>query len=228
MSDSLFYSLGMATDLATRIRKHRQALGISQTQFAEMLGVTQATVSRWEKGSMPEAPMLARIAEQMGNTVKDLIGIDFNLLSHAGPRLFVKGAVAAGVWREALQWDQEDWTPYTGGSHIIAAEEDRFGLVVEGESMNQLYPPGTVLDCVSTLRSGTIPLSGQRVIVVRRKFTGEIEATVKEYIRDGEQEWLVPRSFNPAFQTPIDMSNPASDIEETAIIAIVRGAYRPE
>jgi DNA-binding transcriptional regulator YiaG len=35
-----------------RLRKLRDALGESQTEFAKRLGVTQATVSRWEDGEL--------------------------------------------------------------------------------------------------------------------------------------------------------------------------------
>jgi predicted transcriptional regulator len=34
----------------TQIRTARKTLGLSQAQFAKMLGVTNVTISRWEKG----------------------------------------------------------------------------------------------------------------------------------------------------------------------------------
>jgi hypothetical protein len=66
-------------------------------------------------------------------------------------------------------------------------------------------------------------------VVVRRRFDGEFEATVKEYVVDASgKEWLVPRSHNPAFQMPIAIGTEEDGIEETVIMAIVRGAYLPE
>jgi DNA-binding XRE family transcriptional regulator len=38
-------------DWADRIAALRQYLGLLQTQFAELFGVTQAAVSQWESGS---------------------------------------------------------------------------------------------------------------------------------------------------------------------------------
>lgn len=216
-------------DLATKIRQLRRSLGLNQTEFATRFPVTQASVSRWEKGSMPEPEALAKIAEMMDTDVRSLLNADFSPTTGVRPRLFVKGAVAAGIWKDAVEWPEEEWVPYSGGAHIDAPMDRRFGLVVEGESMNEVYRPGTILDCVSTIGSGLYPQSGQRVVVVRKRLDGELEATVKEYMRDASGvEWLVPRSSNPAFQTPIAIGSEEDGIEETTIMAIVRGAYLPE
>ncbi len=37
----------------TDIRQIRQALGLTQTDFAERLGLHQSTISRFEKGALP-------------------------------------------------------------------------------------------------------------------------------------------------------------------------------
>lgn len=222
------YASGV-TDLSVRIRNLRRSMGLNQAEFGRALGVSQGSVSRWEQGSMPEPPMLAKLAELMGTDVRTLLNADFSEVSASRPRLFVKGAVAAGVWREAVDWPQDEWEPYTGGTHFEAPMDRRFGLKVDGESMNVVYPPGTILDCVSTIGTSAHPRSGQRVIVVRTKITGEVEATVKEYVVDANgAEWLVPRSYNPAFQTPLAVGAPEDGIAETTIMAIVRGSYLPE
>lgn len=216
-------------DLATKIRHLRQSMGQNQAEFARRFDVTQATVSRWEKGSMPEPSALTKIAELMEVEVRSLLDADFTITTDRRPRLQVKGAVAAGVWREAIEWPEDDWVSYTGGAHIDAPMDRRFGLVVEGDSMNEVYPPGTILDCVSTIGSGMYPQHKQRVVIVRRRIDGDVEATVKEYRREADgREWLVPRSYNPAFQTPIELGSAEDGIEETTIMAIVRGAYLPE
>lgn len=40
------------SDLATALIRKRSALGMTQTQFAEFLGVKQSQVSKWEKGEI--------------------------------------------------------------------------------------------------------------------------------------------------------------------------------
>lgn len=203
-------------------------MGLNQAEFAAKLGVNQATISRWESGTTPDFASLGRISKLTNLDMKELVNADLRSVN-SGPSLFIKGEVAAGVWREAFEWDRSDWMPYYGGSHIDYPEEARFGLVVSGESMNEVYPPGTVLDCVSCLHAGIEKVnSGQRVIVLRRKVSGEVEATVKEYLETADGAWLVPKSRNPAFQQPIPLANGEPGIEETRIIAVVKGSYRPE
>ena len=52
-----------APDLATRIRALRKALGLSQANFAERVGVDQSNVSRWENGALPDDAHIDRLAE---------------------------------------------------------------------------------------------------------------------------------------------------------------------
>src|SRR3954454_12274751 len=44
MGDDLVYTVGR------RLRRHREALGLSQSQVAQHLGVTQVAISNWELG----------------------------------------------------------------------------------------------------------------------------------------------------------------------------------
>lgn len=218
----------MSADISQRIRQERRKLRLNQTQFAEALGVNQATVSRWESGTTPDFPSLERISKLTKVDINLLVNGDIRSVN-SGPSLFVKGEVAAGVWKDAYEWNRGDWMPFVGGSHIDAPMEARFGLIVSGESMNEVYPPGTILDCVSCIHAGIDKVnSGQRVIVLRRKFSGEVEATVKEYLETASGTWLVPKSRNPEFQQPISLTDPGDGIEETAIVAVVKGSYRPE
>lgn len=203
-------------------------LKMNQATFAKALGVNQSTVSRWESGATPDAADVAKISALTGIDMAALVAADFAAAQH-GPTLFVKGEVAAGVWKEAMEWDRTDWQAYQGGSHIAAPIDARFGLIVAGESMNEVYPSGTVLDCVSCLHAGIDEIrSGQRVIVVRTRADGSVEATVKEYQETENGAWLVPKSKNPAYQQPIALNSDDPDIVETRIIAVVRGSYRPE
>ncbi len=145
-----------------------------------------------------------------------------------GPRLFVKGRVQAGVWKEAWEVEPDEWETFTGRADVAAPLQRRFGLRVAGESMNDVYPPGTVLECVYYDGESVIP-SGKRVIVIRTKQDGSVEATVKELVRDSDGvEWLVPRSSNPAFQAFRGDEPDAPDIVSVETVAIVVSSIRPE
>ncbi len=62
--------------VGARIKDMREARGITQRDLATATGITQATISRIEKGKVqnPEAEILHKIAMAFGMTLEDLIG----------------------------------------------------------------------------------------------------------------------------------------------------------
>ncbi len=204
--------------------EQRTRLGLTQAAVADMLDVAQATYQRWERGTRePSFSDLERVAAIFGVSVAELLSGSASV-APLGPQLFVKGNVAAGIWREAWQWDQTDWQSFTGSPHTQTPLEHRFGLRVIGDSMDMIFPSGTILECVSSFYEPALT-SGRKVIVVRERSGGEFEATVKEYFIDSDgQEWLIPRSNNPAFQRPIALNEPEPGIVETRVVAVVIAA----
>ena len=221
------------TDLAMKIRRIRKTLGKNQAEFAEMFGVTQGSVSRWENGSAPEGPIIARLAELAGVDVSTLLsdGAVGNVIPISlGPQLYVKGSVAAGVFVEATEAPREEWEAFTGRADLQVPASLRYGLRVVGDSMNLAYPPGTIIECQSIIFDELVePIpNGKRVVVERKRFGDGVETTVKEYLCDDDGvEWLVPRSTNPAHQA-FRCDQPGPDIEAIRIIAVVVGSYQPE
>ncbi|MBB6353519.1 XRE family transcriptional regulator [Aminobacter aganoensis] len=61
-------------ELKTAIRRLRTVASLNQGEFADVLGVTQPTVSRWERGSKPEFEHVAKL-----KAFADERGIDFDL-----------------------------------------------------------------------------------------------------------------------------------------------------
>jgi putative transcriptional regulator len=58
---------------ATDIRLIRERLGKTQEQFAAYLGVTVATVSRWETGDYKPSPMaLALLDKALQDSIREL------------------------------------------------------------------------------------------------------------------------------------------------------------
>lgn len=207
----------------------REALGLTQDDIADRLQVSTSQVSRWESGrSNIPSERLPQIASAYQCRISDIFNDGDGQFQSVGPTLYVKGEVAAGVWKQACEYEPADWEPYTGRPDITVPVASRFGLVVVGESMNEVYPPGTILDCVSIL-AGVEVVNGKRVIVQRVNTAGDCEVTVKEYFQDDQGvEWLVPRSRNPSFQSPIRVDQPEDDIVECSIVAVVVGSYRKE
>lgn len=143
-----------------------------------------------------------------------------------GPQLSIKGAVAAGQWCEAYEWPEDDWQTFTGRGDVTANIAHRFGLKVMGDSMDVIYPEGTIIECVSLF--GTAEASpGKKVVVIRKRSDLMIEATVKQLVEIDGELWLTPRSHNPIHQS-FRLGDEQPDIIETRIIAVVVSSVRPE
>ena len=57
------------------LRNIRQANGLTQTELAEQMGVTQSLVAMWERGAvLPSAEKLPRLADLLGCTIDALYG----------------------------------------------------------------------------------------------------------------------------------------------------------
>lgn len=61
------------------IKQHRKKLGLTQKEFADMLSVSDKTVSRWEIGiQVPDALLMPDIAKALKITINELYGIEDN------------------------------------------------------------------------------------------------------------------------------------------------------
>lgn len=209
-------------DQLSQLRKRK---GLTQSGLAEILGVEQPTVQRWEAGKRePDLGQLLQLAAALD--VEPGALLDPHQAAAIGPRLFVKGVVAAGLWQQAVELPEDEWQTFTGRADVDADLEHRFGLKVISDSMDMVYPLGTIVECVSVFGRAE-PMPGKRVIVVRTRENLECEATVKELVEQDGELWLVPRSYNPAHR-PIKLSEPEDGIIETRIAAVVVASVRPE
>jgi transcriptional regulator with XRE-family HTH domain len=215
--------------MQVRLRFFRERLGLTLEQMSERTGHSTSQLSRWEAGrSNIPSERLPDLARHYECRISDIFEEDESPFVPLGPKLFVRGPVAAGVWHQVWEEPEDEWKSFTGRADLTAPLRDRFGVRVEGESMNDVYPHGTILDCVSFLGGAAIE-NGRNVIVERLNLDGEREVTVKEYYRDENGvEWLVPRSSNPAFQTPLRADIQEDNITQVRVIGVVVGSYRPE
>ena len=56
------------------VAERRKAKGLTQAKLAEMLGVTDRAVSKWETGkSMPDASLMLPLCEILGISVNELL-----------------------------------------------------------------------------------------------------------------------------------------------------------
>ncbi len=137
----------------------------------------------------------------------------------------VCGHVQAGDFREAIEWDRDDW--YT----IDVPIPDRFrrhakALEVRGNSMNREFRPGSVVIWVNVL-DARHPRDGDYVIVYSYGDHGMVEATVKLLREMDGRKWLWPQSDDPEHQAPIDSDHPPKGVRSIEIVGLVVGDYRP-
>lgn len=172
------------------IKKKRQSLGMTMKQLAEKVGVSEATISRWESGNignMRRDNLNALIAAL--NVTPEEILFDWEDMPDLEPtalgrRIPVYGRVAAGIPIEAVE-------------NIVDYEEipaswtgDYAALVVRGDSMSPRILDGDVL----IVKRQDDAESGDIVVAM---VNGE-DATVKRLIKytDG----IMLQALNPAYE----------------------------
>lgn len=164
------YAGAMKGNLSGKIRAIRKAAGLTQTEFAERLGTTQSTVTRWEKGSEPSAELLARIADYANTTMDRLLGTD-DLSGTPTDQIPVVGYVGAGAavipfddYPKGDGLDHVDRPPFVKGQAVavevrgdslLPVAEDGWRLIYTG---NQTVIEDEVLNklCVVQLADGRV------------------------------------------------------------------------
>lgn len=203
----------------SRIKSRRKEIGLSAERVAELLGVSPATIYRYENGDIDKVPgdRLAPIAKVLNTTPAYLMGWDDSALPAPDvtddvvtfPILM---DVAAGYDQPAqvLQnWEGEKIDVPRAFLHG-RPKEDYFAMRVMGHSMYPDYQEGDVL---LVLRQDTLDRSGQVGLVL---YAGE-DATLKkvEYV-EGE-DWMKLLPVNP--QYPPRIIN-GVDLEQCRILGI--------
>lgn len=142
-----------------------------------------------------------------------------------GEWLEISGAVAAGVWRDQTEWPASERYKVKFGKSRYS-ERERFGVRLEGLSMNRTIAPGSDLECLWTKFS---PLAAQPgdLVIVERQAHDLVELTCKRLAMDGDEYILLAESYEPEFQEPIRLGNPDDgvfDDNEIRIVGIVLSA----
>lgn len=187
----------------------REDRGLTQTELAERLEITQNTVSAWEtRGKMPKQPSMRDVlCGVLSCSPQDLFGftdgyyykrsgLDQRDAASSESYAPVIGNIAAGEPREAIEQREIHWID----PEILDAHPDGFFLKVSGDSMDKVLPDG----CFAFVAPGDVQ-SGDVAAV---KVNGD-EATIKRVkIFDGVVI-LEPESNNPEHRRRvIDESDP--------------------
>ncbi len=180
--------------LVNKLRQLRKACGLTQSDLATRLGLTQQAVGKWETGaSSPDPATLMRLAEVFEVSVDALLGREGTNLGQVRPytaaeaMVPVMGSVRAGYGALAFEED--------GGSApaTVRDPENYFYLVVKGDSMEPRIQDGDL----ALVRRQPMLDDGDLGVVV----FGDGEGTLKRFRRKGNAVVLQP--FNPAYESVI-------------------------
>ncbi len=216
--------------MSRKIKDLRTVLGLDQTEFGKKMADTKAglppvpqpTVSKWELDKqLPDTDHMRRLAKLAGVPMHEWLDVPPVGQSHPvrGKRIPIVGAVAAGAWREAVAYPEEDQEYVEAQLPSSYRNLEIQAFDVEGTSMNKVYPDGTLVYVASTA-SYRAPESGDRVLVVRTNRDGLVEVSLKEYeIDETGKRWLWPRSYDPMHQAPLDyLSRSEGDVTISGIV----------
>ncbi len=190
--------------ISIRLKELRKKRKLTQSGLAELLGVTQQAIAKWEAArALPEPSAITRLADLFAVSSDYLLGLTNSLLpagTFSGVRII--GSVKAGYGGLANEEDMG-----TAPAAVEDAEQYRY-LVVRGDSMAPLIREGDL----ALVRLQTTLRNGELGVFI---YQGE-EATLKKYRREDGAVILEP--FNDAYET-ITISGP--DLEGLIIFGKV-------
>lgn len=190
------------------LRDKRKEKGLTMREVAEAVGVSEATVSRWESGNIANMgrSKIAALSKILDLTPAEIMGIEDQpndreltpVEYNPTHRIPVLGRISAGLPLYAEENIEEYiYTELNGGNEY-------FGLRVEGDSMNAArICDGDII----IVRQQEQVEDGEIAVVM----VGDEDATVKRFHREGRNVFLSPQSFNPANKVQV------YDLKETNI-----------
>lgn len=174
----------------TNLGNVRRMRGLTQEEVARDTQIALPTLRKWEQGiNTPSGEALLTLAEYYRVTVDALLHKDYPLpgqkLRPSRGTVPVIGRIAAGDAREAIE---DTGTRWYVPDPILEGHPKSFYLTVVGDSMNRVFPEGSLvlIDPESEVRSGDVAA----VLV------NGFDATLKRVYFAGDTIVLHPESHN--------------------------------
>ena len=201
-----------------KLKQIRTERGLSQSEFAKILGTSKQVISRYELGqTTPKISIVSKWCQILGLNLDNLINENKSIYDFPEPCITddvvtfpVIGEVAAGFGHIAL----EDWS---GDTVDVPAKylhgrpkSDYMVLTVKGDSMYPLYLDG---DKVLVLKQPSLNRSGDIGLI---RYDGE-NATLKKVEFVAGEDWMKLLPLNPSYP-PKTISG--VDLEQCEVIGI--------
>jgi len=210
---------------AERLIEARSKAGFeSAAEAATALGVPYPTYSAHENGSRGFKSRAESYAARFGCTPEWLLyGRGKGVASAPVPvnrMVPVLGTVQAGLFAVI----PDDPEPAGFVPLVLPGFEaaSLYALRIVGESMNRVYPDGTI---VIVCPAAEIGIRDGDHVIVRHVRNGLAETTVKEVVQEKAGVSLWPRSTDPAFQAPVRLARDADADDGHEIIGVVVSSY---
>jgi len=200
-----------------RIKNRRKDLNLTQQQVANIVGVSKASVSQWEKGdTSPRGENLYTLAKALKCTPEWLLNgkgdpsIERSNVEK-GPELHgqypVISWVQAGDWAAIYEINRHDAEYYPCP---VKCSDRTFLLRVRGMSMSPTFNEDELIFIDPEVE----PANGKYVVA---RLDDENEATFKQLIIEGGHKFL--KAANPSWPTPIQPINGNCTIVGVVIFA---------
>lgn len=218
-------------DLVRHILKGRQA----STQGVKLLRLAKALESSVDYlhgesddiGDPPDVELLSERGDAKPRKSRQH-HVPGRLLVASGASLHVRHVVQAGAWLEVDESARERIVAPPVSADPAYPAEAQWLELVRGDSVDLFYPEGAFVHVVGAVEIGYAPRDEDFVVVERaREQGGLIERSIKQVEKRGRKIELWPRSRNPKWQQPLNLSDGGDDSTVVEIAALVLGAYLP-
>ncbi len=174
-------------EIYERIKLRRKEIGLSAETVAERLGVSPATIYRYENNDIKKFPtdILEPLAKVLHTTPAYLLGIENKNKSNTAVKIPVLGLVRAGIPMDAVEYIID----YEEIGKDMARQGEFFALQIKGDSMEPKISEGDVV----IVRKQPDVENGEIAIIL---VNGD-EATIKKVQKFNGGINLIPS--NPAY-----------------------------
>lgn len=184
------------SNMGNYLQKIREEKGITRPQLAEMVGTNKGQIWKLEKGERRLSDIwLSKLSKALNVSQSSILGE-----TPTTGETRVIGFVQAGLFTESRTLPEEEQESVPTPKNKWGYEHFS-GLKVKGDSMDKIFPEGTILLCVD-VHDFKDPLETGLFVIVQRRGEGDTwESTVKELVvEENGETFLVPHSTNPRHQ----------------------------
>jgi repressor LexA len=172
------------------IKRLRVAAGLTQDELGKVLGVSGQAVGQWEAGKPISGANILKLLDYFTIDAAELIAEEQATYT-SGTRAPLYGRIAAGVPIAMNPVEDSMWVP----PKVLRDHPRGFYLRIEDESMNRLYPNGSLVFVDPEVEV----MSGQVAAIT----VNDCDATVKRVHFGRPNVILSPESYDPAYKDEI-------------------------